>query len=354
MKHKSPPILNKVRGYRIIFPIVIGLGYVAYMFVNEFDINAFDGVEFGMNTLIWALVAFLLMFMRDFGYIIRLRILTNKTLSWRQSFNVIMLWEFTSAVTPSAIGGTSIALFYLNKEGLTIGKSSAVVMATSFLDELYFIIMFPLLFFTIKASKLFTTSEFEEFTWDNKYFIFVVIGYGIKLIYTFFLTYGLFRNPRGLKWLLLRIFRLSFLRKWKYGAYKAGSDIVHSSKELKSKPFKFWVKAFLATLLSWSSRYWVANCLMLMFCLKFDHFLVFARQFVMWIMMLIMPTPGGSGFSEYIFKDYLGEFISPVGLAVTIALLWRMVSYYPYLVAGIIILPRWIRNKYWKIHMNSK
>jgi len=37
--------------------------------------------------------------------------------------------------------------------------------------------------------------------------------------------------------------------------------------------------------------------------------LLFARQLAMWIMMLVSPTPGGSGFAEFIFTRYLGGFI---------------------------------------------
>jgi hypothetical protein len=32
------------------------------------------------------------------------------------------------------------------------------------------------------------------------------------------------------------------------------------------------------------------------------------------------------------------------GLAPALALLWRLMSYYPYILIGIIILPRWIRR----------
>ena len=82
-----------------------------------------------------------------------------------------------------------------------------------------------------------------------------------------------------------------------------------------------------------------------------DQFLLFARQLVMWIMMLVMPTPGGSGFAEYIFSTYCRDLIAvPVamqlGAATLIAVLWRLVTYYPYLVAGAIIFPRWIKQKF--------
>ena len=67
-----------------------------------------------------------------------------------------MFWEFTSAITPSAIGGTSVAILYVAKEGISVGRSSAMVMATSFLDEVYFLIMFPLLLLLTGGHELFT------------------------------------------------------------------------------------------------------------------------------------------------------------------------------------------------------
>jgi uncharacterized protein (TIRG00374 family) len=253
-----------------------------------------------------------------------------------------MLWEFSSALMPSAVGGTTIAMIFVNKEGINLGRSTAVVMATSFLDEVYFILMFPLLLLTIKVSRLFDVGVSSEFLW------FAVIGYSLKLIYTVILSYGLFVNPRGLKWLLLWLFKLPFLRKFRYNAYLTGSDIVTSSTQLKKESFGFWFKAFLATVFSWTSRYWVVNALMLAFFTISDHFLLFARQLVMSNMMLLSPTPGASGVSEFIFTKYLGDLI-PVDAAVIgsvsvlLALLWRLISYYPYLIIGTFIIPGWLK-----------
>jgi len=44
------------------------------------------------------------------------------------------------------------------------------------------------------------------------------------------------------------------------------------------------------------------------------------------------------------FTDFLGEFIHK-GLAPTLGILWRLISYYPYLIVGALILPRWIRER---------
>lgn len=338
---------NKVKSNRIIYPIIIGLGVAGYMLWNSLKqpetIESFNLVEFTLTTVFWIFVSLIFMVIRDFGYMVRLKILSNHEYTWPQVFRIIMLWEFTSAVTPSAIGGTGLAVIYLNHEGLNIGRSTAVVMATSFLDELYFIIMFPLMFLLVGFNDLFAMAETVAYARE---FMWIAIGgYLIKLAYTILLTYGLFQNPEGLKWLIMRIFRIKILRKWFKNAYKATDDIVISSVELRKKPFKFWINAFLSTFFSWTSRYWVVNALFLAFFSVSDHFVLFARQLVMWIMMLVSPTPGGSGFSEFVFSNYLGDFLPAAGIAVVMAVLWRLVTYYPYLFIGAVILPKWIKEK---------
>ena len=344
---------SSIKASKVILPIVIGLGVVVFMLVREFDPRAFDSIVFSWRTVPFLFLACVMMMWRDLGYMIRVRVLTNGQLSWLQSFRVIMLWEFTSAVTPGAVGGTSVAILFLNKEGISLGRSSAAVLATSFLDEIYFVIMFPLLLLLVNVNNLFSIGDHT--TVLNEFFWFALIGYSIKLIYTLAIAYGLFLNPRGLKWLLMQIFRLSFLRKWRHNINDAGYEIIESSRELVRKPFKFWLKAFGATVFSWTSRYWVVNMILLAFFALpglGQHFLIFARQLVMWIMQLIAPTPGGSGFAEYIFTRYLGDLM-PVSdmaiagsVAIALALLWRLISYYPYLIVGAFIVPKWLNDKF--------
>lgn len=346
---------HQIRTSKILYPIVIGLGVVLFMFIREFNPDDFNLLTFGHQALFFLFLCFVCMICRDLGYIIRLRILTNNALSWLQSFRVVMLWEFTSAVTPSAIGGTSIAMLFVHKEGINLGRSTAVVLATSFLDELYFIIMFPLLLLFISHGHLFSITEIINgetvLSFRSEFFVFAIVGYTVKVLYLALVGYGLFINPRGFKWLLLKIFQLPIIKRWRIQAAQTGSEIVLSSKELKRQSIFFWIKAFGATAFSWTSRYLVVNMLLLAFFLVPDHFLLFARQLVMWIMMLVSPTPGGSGFAEFVFTRYLTEFI-PVGpdsvasIAVLLAFMWRVISYYPYLFIGVIILPKWITSKF--------
>jgi glycosyltransferase 2 family protein len=339
---------------RIMLALVIGVGVVLFFFLKDYRPGAFNALNFTSLSIVFLFLALVCMASRDIGYMIRIKVLSDNKLTWIQAFRIIMLWEFTSAVTPSAVGGTSIAVLFVTKEGISVGRSTSIVLATSFLDELYFIIMFPLLVALVNVNSLFSTPQTGTegaISWANEFFWFAIIGYSLKFMYVILVFYGLFFKPRAIKWLLLKVFKIPGLRRWKRAANAAGDEIITSSNELKHKPTKFWLKAFGATFLSWSSRYLVVNMIFIAFFIVPVHFLLFAKQLVMWIMMLVSPTPGGSGFAEYIFTRYLGGFIpasgkSLVTIAIGLAFIWRLASYYPYLLIGSIILPGWIKAKF--------
>lgn len=352
-KLKKKEVISKIRPQNIVLPVIIGLMIVAYLIKREFSGDSFTELAFSSKSFVFLGIALCCMIFRDLGYMIRIRILTENDLTWKKAFRVIMLWEFTSAISPSTIGGTAVAVVFIHKEGLKVGRASSVVLLTSFLDELYFVIMFPVLLVLISGEKLFMqdTLLYGRAWYMNELFLFAVIGYSIKLIWVIMVGYGLFFNPKGLKKLIVKIFSLPLLKRWHKSAINAGDDIIISSEHFKEKRAIFWFKAGLATFLSWSARYWVANAILVAFFEVREHFLIFARQLVMFIMMIISPTPGGSGIAEFLFSRYLSDFVpvSPENIGATalaIALIWRAISYYPYLIAGAIIAPGWINRNF--------
>jgi uncharacterized protein (TIRG00374 family) len=125
---------------------------------------------------------------------------------------------------------------------------------------------------------------------------------------------------------------------------KVGDDIATTSIELRGKPIRFWALAFGATVFSWASRFLVINLIVAAFFQVDDHLLLYARQLVMWVILLISPTPGGSGIAEVAFSGFFRDLLPTLGFIGAIAVIWRLFSYYLYLFMGAIILPRWLRS----------
>ena len=78
----------------------------------------------------------------------------------------------------------------------------------------------------------------------------------------------------------------------------------------------------------------------------FNHLLAYSKNIILWVLMLASPTPGSSGAAEYGFSAFFEELLGDFTGAITI--LWRAYSYYPFLLIGILILPRWITRVYFK------
>jgi uncharacterized protein (TIRG00374 family) len=60
--------------------------------------------------------------------------------------------------------------------------------------------------------------------------------------------------------------------------------------------------------------------------------------------MLVSPTPGGSGVAEFAFGELLVSFSQSTFLLAALAILWRLISYFPYLFIGAFLLPRWLKR----------
>ena len=59
----------------------------------------------------------------------------------------------------------------------------------------------------------------------------------------------------------------------------------------------------------------------------------------------ISPTPGGSGVSEWLFTNYYGDLIGDLSVALVIATVRRILSYYIYLFTGACLAPSYFRKK---------
>ena len=289
------------------------------------------------------LLALLFMAGRDFGLTWRFRTLTDHDITWGQALRVNMLCEFTSAVTPSTVGGSSFGMIYLTGEGLNFGRSTAIMITTLFLDELFYVVACPIALALIGWSGLFDISNAHISSTIRLTFWFV---YGGLSLWALILGLGIFVRPSAIRSLLINACRLPLLRRWKKEAAEMGDAIVATSGELRQKSFWWWLRAFFGTALSWISRYMVVNAILLAFAINADQVMVLARQLVMWVVLTICPTPGGSGVSEWIFKNYYGDMIASGSLALLLALCWRIISYYIYLIIGICVIPSWLRQ--WK------
>jgi glycosyltransferase 2 family protein len=312
-------------------------------YVKKTTVNLLKDIKWNLAATIALLGALLMVVIRDIGYIYRIRIMTDKQLSWRQSFQVIMLWEFASCMTPSVVGGSSIAMFIINREGINMGKSTAITFVTAMLDEIFYILMVPLVFIIIGSAALFPDSWVSQQFGTNSVKILFFIGYFFIVTLTAIILIGIFWKPKWFKNTLVWLTSFRLLKRLQRRAIRVGDEIIITSVELRGKKPTFWLKSFAATCFSWTARFFTLNFILLIFVQDFDHWLVYGRQLIMWVIMLIAPTPGGSGIAEIALANFF-DYLMPLGLLAIVAIIWRLLTYFPYLFIGAIVLPRWFKR----------
>jgi len=349
--NQSQNILKKFKPGNILIAIVIGLVASGFIFYQSFDAEKFSQIE--SANLWWILAIIILIVIRQLAYMYRIRYVTLKQLSWSQSFDIILLWEFASALSPTMVGGSAVSIFFLNKEKISIGKSTAFILITTILDGIFFTAIAPIVFLLIKFDLLFpqvneALAFFENVPFQMPLIYFFFVAYFAYFIYCILFSYAIFIKPYSIAWLFSKIFSISFLSKWKLRAIEECNNLAIAAEEIRGKDRTYWFHLIASTLIVWIARFLVINALIAAFMPVSEHLLIFGRQVIMWTILIFTPTPGGSVVAEFVFPVFLGKFVTNEALWGPLTFFWRFLTYYPYLILGAFILPRWIKRVFKK------
>jgi len=341
-------VLKIFNSKRIAIAIGIGLVAIFYMLYKEMNANGITIKDFFSNiadaSLFWMLMAFVVLILRDGGYMYRIRNLTSKKLSWKSSFYVVLLWEFASALTPSVVGGAAIAIFILSKEKIPFGKSLAYVMLTTILDNLFFVLAALWVLLTTGSEIFPETSSISRSSLQFSFYF----SYALIALYVFIMAFGLFISPRSFKKLLMKITSWKIFRRLRKQANEQGTQMLLASEELKTAKFSYWFKASVSTLFIWIARYFMLNCLIAAFSKSpltvLQHQQALAQQVIMWIAQLISPTPGASGVAEGLFKVFFESLFATASISIFVAFLWRTITHIAYLLTGAFVIKKWLKR----------
>lgn len=331
--------------WAIALGVLVSVGVVFWGLIQGESWRDWSNMQVAWRWIWWG-VGFVLL--RDFGYVIRLWVLSRGQLRLGPCLSSIFMWELASALTPSVVGGSAVASFVLHRNGMTWGRSLATVMATALLDELYFLIAVPMVALMVGFHSFLP----EVATWlDGSVALVFLGGYTFMATLALFLTSALFWVPGRIQGGLVWLFQTSWLKSWSRQGQQLAIDLHQASIDLRGMSWKRWCAAIAATATSWTARFLTLNAVLLAFISPFmndstfSHFQVWARQLSMWTVMLISPTPGSTGLAELALPSFMAD-VMPVVLTAAgwgaIVLTWRFLTYHLYLLAGALIMPFWL------------
>lgn len=335
-------VLQSLSLSKIILPVLIGIAVILYMVFRQFDLEEFQQIEWNRRLWYFLGLALLVYILRHLFYALRLKILSDNEFTFKHAIELVFIWEFASAISPTSIGGSAVAVFFLSQEKISAAKAVSIVLYTVIVDTIFFLtsLLALLAIFGPKLIRPDMTSMFEG------YGITFMIVWSFMMFYGLILIWGLFR-PRVIKRVLMFFAKLPLIRRFKHGLYQIGQDVVVTSLELRNKPLSFHIQASLLTFGAWITRFATVNFIILALVNVdwsfMEHFLIYARSQTMYVITQFSPTPGGSGVMEFMFSGFFKDFISQ-GVGSIAALLWRLITYYPYLIIGALIIPNWVRR----------
>lgn len=348
--HDDKSALDNLKVSKVFLPSIIGFGVVIWMMSRQLDMKELSKLDLNAYTLFWVIMTVLMYVIRHLFYAWRLRIMSDNAFSWPKAIELIIIWEFSSAVSPTSVGGAGVAFFLLAQEKLSGAKTISVVLYSMVIDTIFFVLYLPLLYFILGPIMIrpgmASLGDMDGYGVTFLTVLLFMTGYGALFFY------GLFINPRSIKRLLIIMSRLPILKRFRDDLRSTAYDVETTSKDITKKPWQFHAKSFGATTGAWLTRFLAINCLILALVsgidtTLYDHLILLARSMAMYTITAFSPTPGAAGVAEYLFGGFYSDYI-PLGIAALIALIWRLISYYSYLLAGAIVIPIWFRQVKYK------
>lgn len=340
-------VARALRPSRIILPVLLGVAAVGFLFYKQFDLEQFRQIRWTGYSLLWIMAALGMLALRHFFAALRLRIITRKVFSWKKYIQLIVLWEFSGALTPSSKGGPLIMLFVLTKEKLQAGRTAATIFYSIIGDSGFFVVAVPLLLLWYGPKMLFPGMEsYQDVGLASGAFFATyaaMVGYWAVLVSLLFLRPQL--AARLLHWISGR----RLLRRWSEKIERTGREFSLAAAEIRSQNWRYHAGVILSSIGIWTSKFFLINCLIIAIVptISLDgatQAFIYARLVAMFVIMAFSPTPGGAGLAEVALVNFTSDYV-PAGIALVVALLWRGMAYYGYLLAGAFVAPAWIAEK---------
>jgi hypothetical protein len=348
--HEGHDVLKSIRISRIILPVVLGLTAVGYLFYRQFDLEQFRKIHWSIQSFAWIGLALVLLVIRHFFYAFRLRSITDKIFSWKKSIELMVLWEFSSCLTPTSKGGPFVMLFVLTQEKLPAGRTAAAVFYAMICDSGFFIILLPVLLSIYGPHMLYPGMySFKDVGLASGTFF---VTYVLMTLYWLMLLFFLLIRPQyargAMNWLAGR----RILKRFSPKLTRMGKEFTLAAGEIKLQTWRYHFNVILGTVGAWTCKFIMINCLIIAVVpgIQVDgstQAFIYARLLAMYIIMSFSPTPGGAGLAEIALTGFLSDYI-PKGIGMVVALLWRGMAYYGYLLVGAIVAPAWVNSHLFK------
>jgi len=336
--------LKTLNSKSAILPVLLSLAILAIMFWRDDQLDRESLSAITAVSLVALAFAFVTLFAKDGLNMLRFQVMSEGELSLKSAFYIVMLWEFTIAVAPPLVGATTVLIFVINREGVPLGKALAYALLAASLDNLFFITATPIAIWWSAGAVIPDVALFPDQP-DTKISYLFWLSYLMIFGFTLFMLSAIVLMPRFINRMTMKLLKFSLLKRFEPMAIEQSHHLFEAAKQLKGKSGLFWLKLIGITYSIWLFKYAVLSIIGSGFVAMSlsDHLLAIGKHLVFWVALLVSPSPGNAGTAEFVFPVFYGEQLGDFSFASS--LVWRFVTYYPYLILGALLLPRWLTRK---------
>jgi len=291
-----------------------------------------DLLQVGFKTLSLSLGLVVMSWLVD---ALRLQILASaltKSVSLWDAFKISVMGSFMAGVTPFDTGGEPLKVYFLHRQGLSIGESTAVVTLSAFLHATFRLVLWLLVPVVMLVSGI---------SWKLTAAVKVTLSFGLGVYLAFLgLIAVVTLWPQSVETLASRLCGSKALRRFlKPSSAEAiirkvsviAGDFREGLRRVKQRGGHAAVASFL------SLAYWLLIMSVPVFLLrgmgtKYSAIEVFSVSMTVYLVMAYMPTPGASGGAEVGSALFFAPLIPAKVLGIFVVA-WRFVTYYGSMVA---------------------
>lgn len=327
----QPNRYDKLLG-RIVFFISIGVLGNLYFSWQATDTETLKGLtQFSPWWLAFALGLLILMWIFNATRLYIWSKFLEVNAPFINLFRISMATDLGAAVTPTIIGGAPIKVGMMTQTGFRVGVATTLVALSGVEDICFFLIIIPVsLTLTNRWESPIVINAWQHLQ-QNLPTLLLILG-GI-ILFTF-----------ALRWLTQRDF-FPFLKKikipfWKIVRYKLAqikADFKAVFKLIRTRGRIAFALSVLATAGQWLSRFGVLVALVLALNIQDNLLELFTLQWMVFLSMSFIPTPGATGGAEVIFY-YVFKSMLPAGLIGIIVASWRFLTYYFMMLLALLLL----------------
>ena len=328
---KKSKIINIVF---FIINIFVVAGILIYQFLHE------DMPEGGLNIDITYLLVCILIF----GLVLVFDTLSISYLlkvscgKWNfgLGYKVAEIGRYYDNVTPMATGGQPFQISYLKKRGTPLHTSLSIPLAKYEFQQMAWVVL-SLICLIIS----FTSKGYGTFVGVTSILGFVFSS--IVLFITVFLSVCKTIGRKLVVKVLKLLYKMKIIKNYDKQYEKITkyiSDFQDVMKQYAKSP-----KDFIAMFLISSAKL-IVNYSIPFFIVKIfiptlpgsEYITLFVMSLLVDLASSFFPLPGGTGMNEISFTAAFGTVIQNSGVLVWVLLVWRLFSYYIYLLQGMLIL----------------